>query len=511
MTSTSVRQGGFSLLEALTALKQRTEATRLAQEKLEQLRAYQQVAGDGAGNKFDYTDDVISGSDVVDPQNSSYVTNASYTRTWTVTGSGTDPQKWIRVAVDWTDRNGSAQNVTLRSVIARADIASIGTIAVGPGTTKVRTPKNRSIDIPYPAVSLGGGMSGFMPPGGSQFFIFSNVTGDVIGVCNSALAEGTTVTFSGDCSEYGVKRLLLSGYIRFVGGNFNLSDLVNPTDPTKPLTVDLDLNVGGGAACFAERQKVVSAGNISAPRNIASAGRTGNVVTVTTSGNHGFSAGQFVSINGASNTTFNGVFVLSTASGNTFTYAQIGGDASFSGGTPAATAVLVQEVIINESATAPPGYNSVISTFIAYTCIVLPADHDSDPNTPNRWTGKLRFTPNGWTIGSAAGTSRVCRFTGDYVADGSVSNSENPLYHLGVTGALDHQNFVVIDGNRSCPSDSAANPTTGKYTNLNTTVHQTDGSGGGGARSGTNSGGANGNGGFTTAEPNDVTATLPMF
>jgi len=82
-----------------------------------------------------------------------------------------------------------------------------------------------------------------------------------------------------------------------------------------------------------------------------------------------------------------------------------------------------------------------------------------------------------------------------------VSNSEHPLYYRGVTGALDNQNYVVITGNRSCPTDSAASPATGKYTNVNTMVHQTDAAGGGGARSGTNSGGADGNGGFTAAEP----------
>ena len=533
------KQRGFTLIEALTALlvtafgmlaigalqstlsynsdvaKQRSEAVRLAQLKLEELRAYEQTAADGVGNKFDYTDDVVSGTDTVSPSSGSYVTNTAYARTWTVTGNGTDLQKWIRVEVNWADRNGATQTVALQSVIARADVAAIGTLAVGPGGMKVRTPKNRSVDIPYPAISLAGEKSGFWPPGGDKFYIFSNLTGDVLGHCNSALAEGATVNFDEtNCFQYSVKALLLTGYIRFVYGSYSLSDLENPTAATKELTAAVDLTVGTSASCSTQRQKVVSAGNIAGPENIISASRASNVVTVTTGSNHGYSTGQFVSINGAANTTFNGVFRLLSASGNTFTYSQIGANASFTSGTPPATAVLVQEVTIAETDTAPPGYNTVKSTFVAYTCVVVPADHDSNPSTPNRWTGRLRVTPAGspsWSLGESSGAFKVCRYTGDYVSDGSVSNSENPLWHRGVTGALDHQNFVVIDGNRDCRNDSAANTATGKYTNLNTTVHQTALDGSGGDRSGTNSGNANNNGGISTPEPSDTSVALPMF
>jgi Tfp pilus assembly protein PilV len=115
------RQDGFTLLEALIALlvtsfgmlaiaafqgtlpgssdlaKQRSEAVRLAQLKIEQLRAYEQVASDGAGNKFDYTSDVVSGSDTIGPSNGAYTTNTTYTRVWTVDNAGSDLQKWVRV------------------------------------------------------------------------------------------------------------------------------------------------------------------------------------------------------------------------------------------------------------------------------------------------------------------------------------------------------------------------------------------------------------------------------
>jgi len=537
------RQLGFSLIEGLTSMfvtafgmmavasfyvslsnssdlaKQRTEAVRLAQLKMEELRAFEQVASDGVGNRFDYTDDVVSGSDTIDRTNGDYVTSASYARTWTVTGNGTDPQKWISVEVGWTDRANQARSVSLRSVISRSDAGGIGTLAVGPGPIKPRSPKNRSLDIPYPAVSLAGEKSGFSPPGaGGRFFVFDNTTGEVLGECTRALREGTTVSFGAvyddgtSCTEYDVKRYLLSGYVRFVLGSFSLSDFVNPVGPAKELDALVDIDVGAGAACFTQRQKTVSAGNVAAPRNISSASRVDNVVTVTTSGNHGFSAGQFVSVNSPANVSFNGVFRLLSASGSSLRYAQNAPDGSISGGTLPPTVTQVQQIIIPLQEAAPPGYDTELSTFVAYTCVVTPAD-DGDPATPNRWWGKFRIAPvGGWFLGTANAAFKLCRYTGDYAADGRVSNSEHPLYYRGVTGALDNQNYVVINGNRSCPTDSAASPAIGKYTNVNTTVHQTDAGGGGGARSGTNPGGADGNGGFTTAEPTySTTAAIPML
>jgi Tfp pilus assembly protein PilV len=540
---TGRRQAGFSLIEALSALlitafgmltvagfqttlsrnsdvaKQRSEAVRLAQLKMEELRAYQQLASDGPGSRFDYTADVVSGADTVSPTTGSYTTNTSYARTWTVTGNGTDPQKWIRVSVSWTDRANETQAVSLQSAIARMEPKDIGTLAVGPGGTKPRTPKNRSLDIPYPAVSLANERSGFQPPSlsgtPSPFYIFDNVTGDVLGSCTTALQQDAAANFGdGNCSAFTVKPYLLTGYVRFVLGNFQVRDFVNPAGPAMDLAATVALDVGAGSACYTQKQKVVSAGNIAPPRNISGAERRSGIVTVTTSGNHGFSAGQFVSISSPANASFNGVFKLLSASSNQLTYAQSAGDGGIaSGGSSLATVTQVQEITIPLSETAPPGYNAVVSTFVAYACVVTPADHDSNPSTPNRWWGKFQIAPvGGWLLGTTNQAYKLCRYTGDYVGNGQVSNSEHPLYYRGVTGVLDNQNYVVIEGHRSCPTDSAVDTSTGKYTNVNTTRHQTDADGGGGALSGTNPGGANGNGGFTSVEPTySTTAALPML
>ena len=120
---------GFTLLEALIALlvlsfgmlaiagfqatlsrnsdlaKQRTEALRLAQQKMERLRAFGQVATDpttGAGHKFNYTDDVVSSTtpEVI-------ISNATFSRTWTVAANASNSEKWNNAGTHCCGRRGT--------------------------------------------------------------------------------------------------------------------------------------------------------------------------------------------------------------------------------------------------------------------------------------------------------------------------------------------------------------------------------------------------------------------
>jgi type IV pilus modification protein PilV len=534
---------GFTLIEALVALvvtafgmlavasmqfnmsqgsdiaKQRSEAVRLAQEKIEQLRSFETVAS--APGKFDYTEDVVAGCDEMAPASAPctalvYTSNTRYRRAWTLTradgvtaADGTDLEKWLAVTVTWTDRTSQAQSVTLRSVISRADPANLGTLLTGPGGTKTRTPKNRNINIPYPAVTLPGDMSAFQPPGASNTnFVFDNVTGDVLGFCddaaianarstNTALSFVTGSVTSGCTAQKGY---LLSGYFHFLinvptGGTEQGRDdgTTSTTVGTKELSAQIFFNspmpTGHPAAqCFTQRQKVVNAGNITI-RNISSVSRTSNVVTVTTSGNHGFSAGQPVAINNVSDKSFNGQFTILAAAGSVFTYGQTGANASPAAPVspaPTPTATLVQEAVIAETAIAPTGYNSVSARFVAYTCIVQGFDDDSDEGsatrpTPRRWWGQFAITPlltagdaSVWTLAaSGSGNWQVCRFSGDYITDNTISNAEHPLHYRGVRGPLDNQNYLVIPSTENCPNDSEPNPLSDDFINTNTAVHQT--------------------------------------
>src|SRR2546425_10434852 len=63
------------------------------------------------------------------------------------------------------------------------------------------------------------------------------------------------------------------------------------------------------------------------------AGRASNIVTITTTSPHGFTQGQTVVISGVTDTNFNGTFIIaSVPSTTTFTYSQIGADATSGNG-----------------------------------------------------------------------------------------------------------------------------------------------------------------------------------
>jgi hypothetical protein len=173
--------------------------------------------------------------------------------------------------------------------------------------------------------------------------------------------------------------------------------------------------------------------------------------------------------------------------------------------------------------TAVPSGYTLETRLVAYTCIVTPVDHDNDEATATiptrrRWSGQFVITPKPtptpvppavstpWVLGTASGQFKLCRYTGDYVPGNTLSNSEHPLYYRGVTGALDHQNYVVIQGDANCPYDGPSVTATGNYINSNTTLHQNASTGSdpfGGRFSGDNAGSpkADYNGGLNAVEP----------
>ena len=242
---------GFTLIEALIALlvlsfgmlaiagfqvtltrssdiaKQRSEATRLAQQKMESLRAYGQVATHaGTPHIVNYTDDVVSSTA---PE--LFTSNATFSRTWTVTPNAADTEKAINVRVAWTDRTGQAQEVQLLSVISKFDPQDIGTLATGPGGNNVRRPKNRNINIPYPAVTLSDrSRSAFIPPPGNVAFVFDNMTGNIVASCtgltptSQAPAPATITDLTGDGTTVTVNA---SGHSFVANNRVTISDTNN--------------------------------------------------------------------------------------------------------------------------------------------------------------------------------------------------------------------------------------------------------------------------------------------
>ena len=593
---------GFTLIEALIALlvlsfgmlaiagfqatlsrssdlaKQRTEAMRLAQQKMESLRAYGQVASSTATPHIvNYTDDVVSSTA---PEVTT--TNATFSRTWTATPNASGTEKWINVTVAWSDRAGQAQNVQLQSVISKFDPQSVGTLATGAGTSNVRKPKNRNINIPYPAVTLSGGtQSAFIPPPGNVAYVFDNITGVIVQSCtgltataptpraiqtltsssttvtanasghtfvagNSVTITGTSIAeFNGtftvinpvtagaftyalplvpasntatggtatlyatllvegldlsqstaSCTTLTVPGYLLAGYVRFdtantptgeepgsPGSNNDTLPLLATTQTTSPFSLDLrNQSTANGTptmTCYSQRQRVVTTNNLT-PVNITSVTLSGSTVTVTAA-SHGFTAGTTLAINGTSNPVFIGAFVVASVPNvNTFTYTlppPVPASASATGG----TAVRVQRLTIQEG-TSVTGYTTLQSKFISYVCVVIPVDHDNNLATRNRWWSRVTLNANTnasdgttWAIGSSSTTYKVCRYSADYNGNGAISNSEHPLWYRGVTDALDSQNYLIIRGNSSCPTDRPADPFSNqavRYSDDTTAQHQ---------------------------------------
>ncbi len=596
---------GFTILEALIALlvlsfgmlaiagfqttlsrsadlaKQRTEAMRLAQQKMETLRAYGQVATDPTlppAHRFNYTDDVVSSTVLPYTGPEIVSSNATFSRTWTVTPSAADTERWINVVVAWNDRAGQAQTVQLLSVISKFDPQSVGTLATGSGTSNVRRPKNRNINIPYPAVTLSGGtQSAFIPPPGNVAYVFDNTSGNIVQSCTGLVATsptpraiqtltrtgatvtvnssghtfvaGNSVTIAGTsdadfngtfpvvnpvtagafnytltsplyaisatggtatlyatllvegldlggstavCTTFTVPGYLLTGYVRFDTSNGPTGEEPNnpgsindtrPLDATTPFLFDTSnqptTNGTPTMTCYSQRQQVVTTNNLT-PVNITGVSLGGSTVTVTAPA-HGFAGGTTLAINGTSNPAFIGAFVVANVpTVDTFTYTlppPLPTSTTATGG----TAVRVQRLTIQEGASVS-GYSTVQSKFVSYACVVIPVNHDLQAATPNRWWGRVTLNENSnlangptWTIGSASGNFKVCRFSADYNGNGAIANSEHPLWYRGVIGALDGQNYLVINQSQSCPTERPADPFSNqaiRYSDDTTAQHQ---------------------------------------
>jgi len=260
--NTSRRQQiGFSIVEALIALaimgfgilglaglqaalsrnsdvaKQRTEAMRIAQEKIEQFRsltgitataivASQTVASAPWNNDWNGNWNTLSsGSDV--PSNN-ITTNAVYTRTWTLSNNASDPAMLdLTVNVVWSDRAGETVNVSLSTILAKSNPADAGFLGFPlPLNTNLKRPKNRNLDIPIPSIDLGDGKSAVKFQNNGQYLLFNNITGDVAEICsptftgtidNANIKSTLTNTSARNCTE--VKGYILAGYVSRLKGN----------------------------------------------------------------------------------------------------------------------------------------------------------------------------------------------------------------------------------------------------------------------------------------------------
>lgn len=228
---------GISLIEALVAMavmafgmlgvvgmqatlranadlsKQRTEAMRIAQERMEDLRNFSVLNTTGGAKALQ--DKVTFASTTV----TGYTTNTTYAVSGAVTPTTASAHKTLSINVAWTDRTGAAQNVSLVSALANiAPELSASMIVSAQGAGGTREPEGRRRGIPPQAKNFGDGTSGFRPPqptGTAVVWVFNNVTGLITSVCNTSAVDNTTLTLAGltGCVTSQAYQLI-SGYLR---------------------------------------------------------------------------------------------------------------------------------------------------------------------------------------------------------------------------------------------------------------------------------------------------------
>jgi Tfp pilus assembly protein PilV len=224
------RELGVSLIEALLALvvmalgmlavvgvqatlrsnadlsRQRAEAVRIAQEKIESWRSVAKVAADAG--VLDYSDLITEGAVKIERFGASTAFWRTTTVTETVAFNVTDklPHEVLKVDVTWTDRNNQAQAVTLFSTVARVAPDLAGSLAVPPNGAPARLPQGRHAAIPPSALPKTATTSEFVPPNNGNpatvSWIFNNISGNIDEVCVAGVCQATDGR-------------LLSGYVRY--------------------------------------------------------------------------------------------------------------------------------------------------------------------------------------------------------------------------------------------------------------------------------------------------------
>jgi Tfp pilus assembly protein PilV len=374
------RQRGVSLIEALIAFavmalgmlgvmgvqttlrfnsdvaKQRSEATRLAQEQMEQLRAFSVLATTPGARAYD---DIASAgpTDV----NGYTMTNTVYTLTTNV--QPFEDRRDVTVTVAWTDRQDGPQSVVLHSVIAGIDPALSGALSIPPNGSPLKNPRGRHMGIPFDAEHLSDGRrSGFAPPNVTGVvWVFDNTTGLITDRCTTLNVVSHEVS---GCQA--VSGRLITGVIRFdTDGHVSAAEAENPQG-SAALDVEMALSLHGEGL-------------------------------------------------------------------------------------------------------ASPSYECfdalIGSTAVSYHCVVLTTSPDV------HWSGSLDVDLVGRTLGTSTDDLRVCRYSADYNGRDGIENLEHPLAYTDVTSPLTNQNFLVIRGDNSCPTDGAARPELGDFVNSHTVEH----------------------------------------
>jgi type IV pilus modification protein PilV len=226
--------------------RQRTEALKLAQNEIEQLRS-----GNAAA-------DIQSANRSIAPDTNNPA-NATFQVAREVTASAA-ASKTVQVTVSWTDRSGAAQQVVISSVISAQPPALTGALAVAHRSADALPLNGRSADIPATAHDLGDGRSVLkLDSTQTDVYVFDNRSGQITSTCGGVHRHTRHIVVGDLTTCTTITAVLLSGQVRF--------SLTAPPDAARPidapLALSMSLTLSGGpyprpAHCGAESMKTVS-------------------------------------------------------------------------------------------------------------------------------------------------------------------------------------------------------------------------------------------------------------
>ena len=262
------RRRGVSLIEALVALavmafgmlslvgvqatlrlnsdvsKQRTEATRIATEEVENLRLFTTLNPVNGQTAASWSE-IATRSVAAYVQAGNNVANTSFRVERTVVQDPTDQTKLktLSVKVLWTDRTNGEQSVSVQTVLAGLEPGLSGLLSNPSSRSAINLFQGRDATIPAEAVNLGDGGDGhsaFKPLAtGSVVWRFNNVTGAIDQRCTGVAAAQAAITaadLAGAVCQ-SVNARLLAGVVQF-----DLTAAPNAETPAGPTTLPLSSN-----------------------------------------------------------------------------------------------------------------------------------------------------------------------------------------------------------------------------------------------------------------------------
>jgi Tfp pilus assembly protein PilV len=206
--------------------RQRAEAVRIAQEDMENWRAFSRLAT---------TVGKVAYADIVDRARAIYAgqsnANTDFYLAREVTEVAAPGYKIMKVTVDWTTRTGSTEQVVVDSLISETDPTLAAQLAIPPSGTPIRNPLNRNVRIPATAIDLGDNKSGVIPPGANFYFVFSNTDASIIERCTGTLSEAAYNNIKSNDPQADGTCVSKPGYL--LGGfvNFDLRNNVSAVSP----------------------------------------------------------------------------------------------------------------------------------------------------------------------------------------------------------------------------------------------------------------------------------------